>query len=181
MMKIEDNFLDQEEFDKLQSILMGVEFSWFFNPFDVYENNKNEKEFLFTHIFYTFSFYQCHSHSCVIHFLYPILEKIKPISLLRIQANLLTKTSNIVESAYHHDISSFDDENRKTIFPEKLKQLTTSIFYVNTNNGYTKFEDGTKVESVANRMVSFPADLKHTGTSCTDEKIRVVINFNYFK
>ena len=66
-------------------------------------------------------------------------------------------------------------------FPEKLKQWTTSIFYVNTNNGYTKFEDGTKVESVANRMLTFPANMKHIGTSCTDEQTRVVINFNYFK
>ena len=47
------------------------------------------------------------------------------------------------------------------------------------NNGYSEFEDGTKVESVANRMVTFPANVKHTGTSCTDEKTRVVINFNY--
>ena len=57
---------------------------------------------------------------------------------------------------------------------------STSIFYMNTNNGYTKFEDGTKVESVANRMVTFPANMKHAETSCTDEKIRVVINFNLF-
>ena len=63
---------------------------------------------------------------------------------------------------------------------EKLKQWTTSIFYMNTNNGYTIFENGTKVESVANRMITFPANIKHTGTSCTDEKTRVVINFNYF-
>ena len=52
---------------------------------------------------------------------------------------------------------------------------------MNTNDGYTEFEDGTKVESVANRLVTFPANLKHTGTSCTDEKTRIVINFNYFK
>ena len=52
---------------------------------------------------------------------------------------------------------------------------------MNTNNGYTKFEDGTKIESVANRMVSFPTNTQHKGTSCTDQKTRVVINFNYFK
>ena len=57
---------------------------------------------------------------------------------------------------------------------------TTSIFYMNTNNGYTEFENGAKVESVENRMVVFPAEMKHRGTSCTDKKIRVVINFNYF-
>ena len=64
---------------------------------------------------------------------------------------------------------------------EKLKQWTTSIFYINTNDGYTKFEDGTKIESIANRMITFPANINHTGTSCTDEQTRVVINFNYFK
>ena len=42
-------------------------------------------------------------------------------------------------------------------------------------------EDGTKVESIANRMVTFPSNMKHKGTSCTDERTRVVINFNYFK
>ena len=44
-----------------------------------------------------------------------------------------------------------------------------------------KIVAGTKVESIANRMITFPSNMKHTGTSCTDEKIRVVINFNYFK
>ena len=56
---------------------------------------------------------------------------------------------------------------------------TTSILYMNTNNGYTEFQNGAIVESIENRMVVFPAEMKHRGTSCTDEKIRVVINFNY--
>ena len=64
---------------------------------------------------------------------------------------------------------------------EYLKQWTTSIFYINTNNGYTKFKDGTKVESIANRMITFPANMEHCGTSCTDKNIRIVINFNYYK
>ena len=102
-----------------------------------------------------------------------IIDIINPIAVIRIKANLLTKTPNIIENEFHIDLNDLSEE--------KLKQVTTSIFYVNTNNGYTKFEDGTKVESVANRLVIFPANMKHTGTSCTDEKIRVVINFNYFK
>ena len=54
----------------------------------------------------------------------------------------------------------------------------TSILYLNTNDGYTEFEDGTKIESIENRWVSFPEDTKHRGTSCTNERVRVVINFN---
>jgi hypothetical protein len=132
---------------------------------------------MFFHLFYAGSV----PISSFIEQLNPILEILNPVSLWRIKANLLTKTPTIVENEFHHDIDSFDDENRKTIFPKKLEQWTTSIFYVNSNNGYTKFEDGTKVESVANRMATFPANLKHTGTSCTEKKTRVVVNFNYFK
>ena len=43
-----------------------------------------------------------------------------------------------------------------------------------------RFEDGTKVESVGNRLLTFPANMKHMGTSCTDQQFRIVINFNYY-
>ena len=50
---------------------------------------------------------------------------------------------------------------------------------MNTNDGYTLFEDGTKVESVMNRLVTFPYTMKHAGTTCTNSPFRMVINFNY--
>jgi len=40
-------------------------------------------------------------------------------------------------------------------------------------------ENGKKVESVENRLVVFPTELEHCGVSCTDNKQRVVINFNF--
>ena len=58
-----------------------------------------------------------------------------------------------------------------------------AVIYVNTNNGYTEFKDGEevrKVESVANRMVFFDAELSHRGVSSTDSRYRCVINFNWF-
>ena len=167
-MKIEDNFLPQPEFDELQTIIMNLGFPWLYDKFIVYDPEKGEGEdFQFTH-----TFFYGGPMSQYIENLNPILKIINPVSIFRIKANLLTKTSNIIENEFHVDMDILSDE--------KLKHWTTSIFYMNTNNGYTKFEDGTKVESVANRLVSFPANKKHTGTSCTDEKIRVVLNFNYF-
>ena len=166
-MKIEDNYIDQEKFDELQNLMLGSDFSWYYNSYIDYKTEK-EKEFQFTH-----TFYKKHvSTSSFLEKLNPIVDIIKPIVIWRIKANLLTRTPNIVENAFHVDMHMSE---------EKIKQWTTSIFYINTNNGHTKFEDGSIVESVANRMVTFPANLKHRGTSCTDEKIRVVINFNYFK
>ena len=58
--------------------------------------------------------------------------------------------------------------------------LNTSILYLNTNDGYTIFEDGTKIESVENRLVTFDSHIKHSGTSCTNQKVRLVLNMNYF-
>jgi hypothetical protein len=166
--KIEDNFIEQEKFDELQTLMMGDGFVWCYG--DGIDYGKELNKFQFTHVFYSAPA----PRSEYFENLAPIFEILQPISILRIKANLLTRTPNIVENSFHVD---FGD----VIKDEKQKQWATSIFYMNTNNGYTKFEDGTKVESVANRMVTFPSNMKHTGTSCTDEKIRVVINFNYFE
>ena len=164
-MKIEDNFLDQEEFIKLQTFMMDGGFAWHYN--DGIDDERILNKFQFIHMFYSCSM----PVSPFLEKMQPIFDKIQSISLFRIKANLLTKTPTIVENEFHVDIDKMPEE--------RLKQWTNSILYMNTNNGYTKFEDGTKVESVANRMVTFPADTKHTGTSCTDERTRVVINFNY--
>ena len=166
-MKIEDNFLEKESFDNLQDLLLGDNFSWYYNSAVDYEDEVNNN-FQFTHTFYKFNEPQSDHYDA----LRPILHKLDIFSLLRIKSNLLTKTPNIIKNAFH-----VDEVNMPV---EKIKQWTTSIFYLNTNNGYTEFEDGTKVESVANRIVTFPADIKHRGTSCTDQKTRVLINFYYY-
>ena len=56
----------------------------------------------------------------------------------------------------------------------------TAIYYVNSNDGYTKFETGEIVESVGNRLVIFDGRTKHCGSTHTNQKYRIVINFNYF-
>jgi hypothetical protein len=94
----------------------------------------------------------------------PLLNKINPKEILRVKANLGTRTSTHIEGGMHTD--------------SKMKH-TTAIFYLNTNNGYTKFEDGTIVESIENRLVVFNSDLLHSGFSQTDTNIRVVLNLNY--
>jgi hypothetical protein len=179
--KVEDNFLIQEDFDNIQSIIKAPTgmmesqnqmnytfFPWFYtDAIDLMHHNGYGK-FMFNHVFY----YNGKPNSEHMSLLASIVRLLRPIAIFKIKANLLTETPDIVENEFHVDMNNFPEE--------KLKQWTTSIFYVNSNNGYTKFEDGTKVESVANRMLTFPANMKHTGTTCSDEKIRVVINFNYF-
>ena len=180
--KVEDNFLDQEVFKNIHLLFMGNMFPWYYQPtIDFYEELEDKNKFQFVHVFYE----RCAPTSSTIEKIMPIMNKIDPIAIWRIKANLLTKTPNIIENEFHIDMGQYEIQDGVVINtegpPKILEQSTTSIFYVNTNNGYTKFEDGTKVESVANRLISFSSNTKHKGTSCTDEETRIIINFNYFK
>ena len=183
--KVIDNFLDQSTFKDLEEFIMGEEFPWYFNPRVVFEDEKGNI-FQFTHMFYREmgEGYQTIT-SNNFKLLTPITKKLRIKVLIRVKANLLTQTSKKVETEFHIDLDPYTMSSGRKVLSssvvKKLKPYTTSILYMNTNNGYTKFEDGTIVKSEANRMVTFPASMRHLGATCTDQQSRVVINFNYIK
>ena len=99
----------------------------------------------------------------------PVVSRleIKPGNLLRIKANLSPKTIFHRRGGYHRDVSSTH------------RNIKIAILYVNSNNGWTHIKGYGKVKSVANRVVIFDCNLSHSGYTCTDEKTRVLINFNW--
>tara|TARA_B100000959_G_C14596539_1_gene466316 strand:+ start:87 stop:632 length:546 start_codon:yes stop_codon:yes gene_type:complete len=173
---IKDNFLGEQEFQALQRNMMGHEFPWYYSDSVVYDEVKDDR-FQFTHLFYWGGL----QVSSYLPELDHIVKKINPLTIWRVKANLLPIKSKIVKNDFHVDINDLEYNT------EKLSQWTTSIYYVNTNDGYTEFQDGriemenTKVQSVANRLITFPAHIRHTGTFPSDTKTRVIINFNYFE
>ena len=50
---------------------------------------------------------------------------------------------------------------------------------MNSNNGYTSINKD-KIESIENRILLFDPSVEHNSVTCTDEKVRLNINFNYF-
>jgi len=165
-----DNFLDKQSFQVLQNVMLGSHFDWYYNNQIDYIDDVNK--FQFIHLFYQNNI-GINSDSYPI--LNTIIDKLKPKEIVRIKSNLLTRTLDVVVNNFHVDL---DHDYRKNLPLET--NVKTSIFYINTNNGYTEFEDGSTVKSIENRMVIFPSDISHRGTSCTDQNTRVVINFNYF-
>ena len=97
--------------------------------------------------------------------IYPFIEILEVKRLIQVKANLTVRTNNIIEHGYHTD--------------HPYKDAKTAVFYVNDNDGYTKFETGAYVESVANRLVIFDSQIQHTGTTCTNQFGRFVVNFNF--
>ena len=163
--QIIDDCISKENLITLQSIMLGGDFPWYFKNYKVAQDlpiSKSLYDFQFIHNFYN----EFSPKSPFISAIEPIVAIINPSAIMRIKANLTTVTDTVIEYPLHADIKNFKG--------------STAVYYVNNNNGYTIFEDGTKVESKENRLVIVDSTLLHAGTSCSDEKIRCVINFNYY-
>ena len=168
-MIVSDDFLPTETFQYVQSQLMSPGWPWYFQDSVDYSEEKNNLEkFQFCYHLYRNHTWQGAGESVVT----PFLHQIRAVALVRAKANLQVRTETKKQNTFHVDLLDPDHK--------PYENLITAIYYVNTNDGVTMFEDGTEVESVANRMVVFPSKTKHTGTTCTNAKRRVVINFNFF-
>jgi hypothetical protein len=160
-----NDFLLENEFKKLKQTLTSAFFPWYGGVVLEEFNEKSIpidkiKNFHFSHLFYE----KYEPRSSYYLDIYPLIQKINPSSLIRVKANLEVATEQIIENGYHTD----NDYS-----------CITAVYYVNTNNGYTKFIDGQKVKSLENTFVYFDSNLMHTGSTCSDSPFRIVINFNY--
>ena len=149
---------------------MGQNSPWFYDNGVDYQDEREEKDvtkFQFIYVFYENCGWNCNDPSALL----PLLEKINPLSVLRLKANLQTRSEFKVMNSFHTDLG------KHRVNPEHI----TAIFYLNTCDGETVFQSGEKVKSVANRIVFFPGDKSHTGTTVTDSKTRCVININFIQ
>ena len=159
MCEIVDNYLSSEKHLQLKTLMESNIFPWYFSDFKLKPNN-DLFDYQFCHIFYKKNIV----NSDFFHHLEPIIKLLKPLSLIRIKANLNPITNKLVKFGTH---------------PDQFFNCRAAIYYLNTNNGYTMIGDK-KIESKENRMVLFNADQKHYGTNSTNCNNRMVINFNYF-
>ena len=167
-MEIIDNFLPDNNFNHIKNIITSQYFPWCYAPTlknvetgEINELEHKETQNQFVHLFYNFDvpvteYFQ--ELKC-------FREKLEVKSLVRIKANLNPCIDKVLEHGYHID----------------LPDCTTAVYYLNTCEGYTKFETGEVVESVENRIVIFDSNIKHTGTTTTNPTGRFVINFNFFR
>tara|TARA_R100000541_G_scaffold17509_1_gene27314 strand:+ start:995 stop:1483 length:489 start_codon:yes stop_codon:yes gene_type:complete len=161
-MKIHRNFIDKEYLKKLQELLYGknTPFPWYY--LDYLVSNPKDSISNFYHLLY--QFYK--PTSDYFNLFETLINKINPTALIRIRLNLYPKTGKSFETVFHTDV---DD----------IKNYRTAIFYLNTNNGYTVFENK-KIKSEENTLVDFDGSTLHKAVSSTDDK-KVLININYIK
>ena len=158
-----DNFLPPEIFERY-SFLLGSRMPMFYS--EGVSSKEDDNEFYWYHSFYnqnlpSSEFYQ--------DFTFPLLAMVKSKAVISSRANWFPRTHEIIEHGAHVD-STFPHRN--------------IVFYINTNNGFTRLydDDGDSivVNSVANRALLFDGLIRHNSTTCSDQKVRCTMAVNYF-
>ncbi len=160
-----DNYLPREQFEELKNIICSDNFQWpwYYNKFvDDREKGETHEHFCFNHLVYD---HYVQNSSFFEDFL-PLINKINPNALIRVKVNAYPKNGDKIITHNSHIDYDFTHKG--------------ALFYLNTCNGKTILEDGTEIDSVANRILFFDSSRPHQSTNCTDAKMRFNININYF-
>ena len=162
---IQDNFLNKEYFKELQDEVLSENFAWYMSGIN--EKRNNIQDYQMAHSILA---PRCIVSSDFFHKLGVLFDTLECTIPIRIKINLLKREEKIIEHGMHID------------FINGPENALVSILYMNTNNGYTKFENGEKVKSVENRLVTFPNSLRHTGSTNTCKApYRCVMNIDWIK
>ena len=182
MIEIRDDFLPYNIFEKLkEDIVYNSSFPWFLNKvLDISTegsyigrtNCPDEDNRQFCYLFYKTDQDKLSTRPHMGRELEKVITLIQNYEfshnqkyyLLHVKANLNVRAPENLEHGFHRD------------HPWNGK---TSVFYLNDNDGYTKFQNGQVVKSKANRAVIFDSPELHTGSTPTDVYARYVINLNW--
>jgi hypothetical protein len=160
--EIIDNFLPKENFNIIKNLIFGPRFNWFYRP-DVNISGVDSPNmvFYFQHLFYNkvpySEFFKIINEN--------LLSFIDIKALIRVKTNLYPNQHIKKENGFHVD---YDFSHKG------------AILYLNTNNGRTMLSNDIKIDSIENRILFFDPSIPHDSENCTDQKVRVNININYF-
>jgi len=173
--KIKDNVLTKEAHEKMVHTVVSGKLPLMMSP--VVKNSPTaEPEQLTNNLQFYHIFYKNYGpQSNFGEMISPLLDILKPLAIVRILLNVNPPTEKVFQYLLHYDMTDKPSWGEEPFKP--YNQCTNAIYYLNTNDGYTIFEDGYKVHSVENRLAIFSNTLKHAGTTCTNTYWRGVINF----
>ena len=163
--KINEEITPQEMNEYLSSSSFGLPaVKWIYNKTVAgikFDDPNKWRHFHFDHEIFNEN-YDC--DSLIYPYIKPILKLLDIKTLKRIKCNLFPNTETVEEHAFHTD-------NDSPVF--------AALLSINTCDGYTTLKDGTKIDSVANRILKFNGNTLHKSSTTSNQTVRININFNY--
>ena len=164
-----DDFLSQEDFEEVRDLIIYNDlFPWYFQKEVNSMGTDCDKDFwnwYGTHAFYVDDFAESkHCATLYSKFIHRFKEMGIFRSLIRIKGNFYPYTETLKEHAPHYDY--------------KFSHVG-ALYSLNTCDGFTRLCDGTKVDSVANRILIFDSSTSHNSSTTTTSAGRFNINFNF--
>jgi hypothetical protein len=165
-MKIIDNFLPMEDFIHIKHTIMEHSFPFFVNNTVTNDSEPDEPwRWYGTHLAYDNDVPTSDCFEPLYNCFIPRFGEMKCgfKSLIRIKINLYPNTQELKENFKHVDCDFSHN---------------AAVYSLNTCDGFTRLGDGTKIDSVENRIVIFEGGELHNSTTTTN-KLRYNINFNW--
>ena len=192
-LQIIENYLDKKLHEKIQELFLTNKFDWYYiSPTATYFDEEGQDtgipkddNFMFVHCFIqefggeegstavpttpqtTISPYTEEYMKPVLFQMQQTFAFPNPIGVLRIKANMYTNTGKSEAIGVHTDFPGLTEPDI----------YVTMVYQVNGNNGATVVGDRV-IPSKANQLIAFDGTCEHYGTTQTDEKVRIVVNFN---
>ena len=166
MYRIIDDVLSEENLIRIeQNVLEAPIFAAYESTAS--QHSDNVYDVMMSRVFYSSYYPLCEYDREYLPYFHSLLNKVVDGGfLLRVSLNLTFATPNPYVSEFHVDT--------------EVKNSNTCVYYLNSNNGGTKFRDsGEIVQSQRNRGVIFPSHFSHAAVNTTDTKLRWVLNINY--
>ena len=190
MVTIIDEFLEPDLHDWMcQGIIENRNFPWFFQPNTVSYPDETPQNLVATDYPKYVGIQSSFNHLMYLdsrlngdgiwgersYLLDPLIDKlgISRGKISRLKINTVVKQPEHILQGWHFD-QPLDDPRLDN------HGLKIAVYYLNTTNGYTLLEDGSRVTSVANRLVTFSNNILHTCVSQTDVHRRIIVNINYY-
>jgi len=171
--KIIDDFLSEEDFDKIKTTFFpktenSQKLPWNYQKGIVRDPESGptgyeEHDWMYSHSFISSETEKKSQDIDLIQSILKILKNKYASEIIDARANLLIPTPNHIHHEDHTDRNSFHK---------------VALFYITTNNGFTVLKDVAKIDCIGNRMVIFDGSIYHHSVTSTDD-VRSVININF--
>ena len=166
--KVVDNYLDKDYLQHLKDIMV-----WGQMPYQLCktvsgsERSGEQSQYWYwygTYVLYKNNEPASPAFDAIKALMQKIIDDNYGYAFIRAKANFYPWTKNVFEHGGHTDYE----------FPHY-----GAVLSLNTCDGFTRLHDGTKIESVENRMVFFDASKTHNSSTTSNESGRFNINLNF--